>query len=67
MAFDCTGLREDQNYPHPTDPHKYVQCRGGTAFEVQCPKCNFDAVSCPDGFLSFDQITNKCLFDNEVE
>jgi hypothetical protein len=50
LAYDCTG-KPDGYHKDPNNPHRFIQCAGGKAFEFPCPED-----------LVFDETTKTCVF-----
>lgn len=51
--YDCSG-KENGDYYHPTDCHKFITCSNGNAAERDCPQCIVSPSKCPSGRLVFD-------------
>jgi len=61
----CSSLANG-NYYHPDDCNKFVSCSNRLTYEMDCPICHVDTLTCPDGRLVFDEASDKCLFADET-
>lgn len=63
VVFDCAG-RSDGNYPHPSDPTKFISCVAQThAYERNCPSSSL----IPPGRLVYAAFEDACDFpDNRA-
>ena len=64
--YNCAG-KTDGNYIHPTDCTKFISCVAQQhAYERDCPKCDVDPVTCPNGRLHYDHASDTCLYADEA-